>query len=103
MCGFLAVAALRYFSKRCVFSFGVPLLCVFCYACLDEIHQHFTGGRTLLWQDFVIDTIGGLLGILFFQWLHALKRMVRLNAGFRLNEFTQTKISVSSVDRVHSP
>lgn len=67
--GFLTVGALRYFSKCRAFSFGVPLLCVFIYACFDEIHQHFTGGRTPLWQDVVIDTIGGLLGILFFHLL----------------------------------
>ncbi|MFJ7974821.1 VanZ family protein [Peribacillus sp. NPDC096379] len=71
--GFLAVAALRYFSKRRVFTFGVPLLCVLIYACFDEIHQHFTGGRTPLWQDVVIDTIGGLLGILFFHGLLRIK------------------------------
>ncbi len=67
--GFLAVAALRYVSKRRGFSFGVPLLCVLIYACFDEIHQHFTGGRTPLWQDVAIDTIGGLFGILFFHLL----------------------------------
>ncbi|MBA9025636.1 VanZ family protein [Peribacillus huizhouensis] len=80
--GFLVVAALRYFSKRCVFSFSVPVMCVFFYACLDEIHQHFTGGRTPLWQDVIIDTIGGLLGILFFHGLLRSKKISTVKHWF---------------------
>ncbi|MFJ5621628.1 VanZ family protein [Peribacillus loiseleuriae] len=75
--GFLTVAVLRYFSRHRVFSFGVPLACVFLYACFDEIHQHFTGGRTPLWQDVVIDTVGGLLGIFVFKWIVWKKRKTR--------------------------
>lgn len=33
------------------------------YAGLDEIHQYYTDGRSALWQDVVIDSVGGLFGI----------------------------------------
>lgn len=39
------------------------------YACMDEIHQYFTDGRSALWQDVVIDSIGGLFGIGISYWL----------------------------------
>jgi len=36
---------------------------VFLYACLDEIHQHYTNGRSPLVEDVLLDTCGGILGI----------------------------------------
>ncbi|KRL03973.1 VanZ family protein [Liquorilactobacillus oeni] len=36
------------------------------YAALDEYHQLLTGGRTPLFQDVILDGIGGLAGILIF-------------------------------------
>lgn len=30
----------------------------FLYACFDELHQYFIGGRTATWRDVGIDTIG---------------------------------------------
>ncbi|KRN26864.1 VanZ family protein [Liquorilactobacillus mali] len=34
------------------------------YAALDEFHQMITGGRTPLFQDVMLDGIGGIVGIL---------------------------------------
>ncbi|MFD3446587.1 VanZ family protein [Microbacteriaceae bacterium 4G12] len=61
--GFLACRAFFYsgISRRNAFLF--PLLLVASYASFDEIHQWFTGDRTPLWQDSLLDTIGGLTGI----------------------------------------
>ena len=39
------------------------------YACLDEIHQYYTDGRSALWQDVVIDSVGGLFGIGLSYWI----------------------------------
>ncbi|MFJ7679210.1 VanZ family protein [Peribacillus sp. NPDC097198] len=64
--GFLTVGVWRSFVKEKDLSFSGSLLCVFLYAIADELHQKFTGGRTPLLQDVILDTFGGLLGILFF-------------------------------------
>ena len=52
--------------KERVLSFYGSLLCVFLYAIADELHQKFTGGRTPLLQDVILDTFGGVMGILCF-------------------------------------
>ena len=38
------------------------------YATFDEIHQWFTGDRTPMWQDSLLDTCGGLTGIIISNW-----------------------------------
>lgn len=38
----------------------IPIL----YAVIDEIHQSFTPGRTPLWQDVFLDSLGALVGII---------------------------------------
>lgn len=40
------------------------------YAALDEIHQHFTEGRTALYQDVVLDSVGALTGVIFCLLWH---------------------------------
>lgn len=73
--GMLTYAFLRYKwvqrSKTTIISFAFVVL----YACLDEFHQLLTGGRTALWQDVVLDSIGGLCGILVL----ALYRHIKSN------------------------
>lgn len=49
---------------------------VFCalYAAVDEIHQHFTGGRTAMFADVLLDTSGAVLGIMtYYLYLHLAK------------------------------
>ncbi|MFJ8257610.1 VanZ family protein [Peribacillus asahii] len=41
----------------------VAAVFVFLYASLDEIHQHYTNGRSALVEDVLLDTCGGILGI----------------------------------------
>ncbi|WP_336866455.1 VanZ family protein [Peribacillus frigoritolerans] len=66
--GFLTLGVWRSFVKNPVFSFSGALFFVLLYASADELHQKLTGGRTPLWQDVILDTFGGLLGI-FFSFL----------------------------------
>jgi len=43
--------------------FVVSLLWCAAYGALDELHQHFVPGRAMMWQDWVIDTVGALVGV----------------------------------------
>ncbi|KMY42995.1 hypothetical protein AC622_00875 [Bacillus sp. FJAT-27916] len=45
---------------------ALTILFVFLYACSDEWHQSFNGERTPLFQDVIIDTVGGICGVLLF-------------------------------------
>ncbi|MFE4896520.1 VanZ family protein [Peribacillus butanolivorans] len=68
--GFLTISVWRTFVKNSIITFSGSLLCVLFYASVDELHQKFTGGRTPLWQDVMLDTFGGLLGILCFFMIY---------------------------------
>jgi len=35
------------------------------YAVTDELHQYFVPGRAAMWQDWMIDTLGALFGVIF--------------------------------------
>lgn len=52
-------------SKICLYS----LLCTFLYACSDELHQLYVGGRAGQFTDVLIDTTGGLIIIIFIYLL----------------------------------
>lgn len=54
------------FNKVCIYS----LSCTFLYACSDEFHQLFIGGRAGQFTDVLIDTCGGILAILFMTFLY---------------------------------
>jgi VanZ family protein len=53
-------------QHRTFTGFVTSLLFVILYAVSDELHQHFTGDRTPLIHDVMIDSVGGLVGILSF-------------------------------------
>lgn len=46
-------------------TYIVMVLGVFIYACTDEFHQLYVDGRTGQFIDVLIDTIGGLIAIIF--------------------------------------
>lgn len=50
-----------------------PLIGTFLYACSDEMHQLFIGGRAGQFTDVLIDTCGGCLTIIFYYVLTKLK------------------------------
>jgi len=65
---FFVLGALSWFvstriwkSKR--ITAIVAAFFVVLYASLDEIHQHYTNGRSALVEDVLLDTCGGILGI----------------------------------------
>lgn len=64
--GFFMFGVWRMYQKKTMFAFLGALLCVVLFAGTDEIHQLFTDGRTAMVEDVLIDTFGGLLGILCF-------------------------------------
>ncbi|MDO7488053.1 VanZ family protein [Peribacillus frigoritolerans] len=74
MFGFLTLGVWRSFVKNQILSISGTLLCVLFYASADELHQKLTGGRTPLWQDAMLDTFGGLLGIICFLFLYRWRR-----------------------------
>ena len=59
----------RIYQKKTLFAFLGALMCVVLLASTDEIHQLFTDGRTAMVQDVLLDSFGGLLGILYFMFL----------------------------------
>ena len=71
--GFLTYRVLSYFLKKKQLWFPGAFLFVFLYASLDELHQKITGDRTPLFQDVILDTVGGTLGIIVC-WLWVKKR-----------------------------
>lgn len=68
---YYAFHRLGYSRKRC---FIYALLFVAGYATFDEIHQWTTGDRTPMWQDSLLDTCGGLTGIIISNWFWNRKR-----------------------------
>lgn len=68
---FTIYAALGFFSSLTIGqrhiigsgSFGVIGFC-FLYACSDELHQYFIPERACMFSDVVLDTFGGLAGML---------------------------------------
>lgn len=72
--GALSYFALLKFGLKRKQVFWLALLLVAVYAGMDEIHQSFTGDRTPMWQDSVLDTCGGFTGILISSFIWKRKR-----------------------------
>ncbi|RFU69530.1 VanZ family protein [Peribacillus saganii] len=64
--GFLTIRILHKYSASRFISLLGSFFFIVLYAALDELHQKFTGGRTPLAEDVLIDSIGGTLGILAY-------------------------------------
>ena len=66
----IAVASVihLWMKKKPLKLASLTVLFVFLYACSDEWHQSFTGERTPLFQDVMIDTVGGICGVAIFLW-----------------------------------
>jgi VanZ family protein len=61
--GFCTANAVRQITENKRYIFGVSLGWCSFYAATDEWHQYFIPGRAAMWQDWLIDTAGVLLGI----------------------------------------
>ena len=66
----LAILFLRYRKEQGSTGKSAfhALLFVFLYASSDEFHQSFIPGRGPAFSDVLIDTAGGLTGIIFYEW-----------------------------------
>ena len=61
--GLCAVNTVRQITNRKKRVFLISLCWCSFYAVTDEFHQFFIPGRACMWQDWLIDTIGALIGI----------------------------------------
>jgi VanZ family protein len=66
--GFLIYRALSIYFLNNRLTFIASWALTILYAISDEIHQGYTPNRSPHWEDVVIDTIGGLFGILL-AWI----------------------------------
>jgi VanZ family protein len=77
-CVYATLAIIAFFIIRMwksnVFSSILSITLCFLYASSDEIHQHFTGGRTPMWQDVVLDTFGVCVGVMLTIFITHFKR-----------------------------
>ena len=66
---FILASIVRVWVKKILNMSAITLGIVFLYACSDEWHQSFTGDRTPLFHDVMIDTVGGATGIaVYLLW-----------------------------------
>lgn len=61
LCSFL-----NYLIRHIGISVALTYIFIVSFAVLDEFHQYLTGGRTPLVEDVIIDTLGGMMGIVFY-------------------------------------
>jgi VanZ family protein len=66
--GILIYRLLHFLGIR-KFIISFSLLSVVVYAASDEIHQYFTPNRTALVEDVILDSVGGLIGILLAHFI----------------------------------
>lgn len=58
-------------SRQAIF---ISIMCTFLYACSDEFHQAFVPGRGPAFKDVMIDTSGGVFGILIVKLYEKIRR-----------------------------
>jgi VanZ family protein len=51
-----------------------PLFLTFVYAVTDEVHQYYVPGRITSAVDIMIDTVGGVLGLIIYLKIRAKSR-----------------------------
>ena len=72
---FILASIVKFWIQKTWKLSAITLGIVFLYACSDEWHQSFTGDRTPLFHDVMIDTVGGLAGIsVYLLWRNYRKR-----------------------------
>ena len=68
--------------KNCKKNGVITLIIVALYASTDEIHQLFVPGRAGLFTDVLIDTAGGIIGVIVTYFvIRGLKRVIEKNEG----------------------
>lgn len=66
--GFLIIFFINFMfkNKKYLLSFLIALVLIIIAASFDEFHQTFVAGRTGQIKDVIIDTAGGIVGLLFY-------------------------------------
>lgn len=79
--GFCTANTIRQITDNRRYIFGVSLCWCSLYAATDEWHQYFVPGRSCMWQDWLLDTSGVLLGVgtafLAVRFAHIVKNRKR--------------------------
>ncbi|WP_248928735.1 VanZ family protein [Paenibacillus hamazuiensis] len=78
MLGFSVSFALR--SKTLFNRLTVTVFLCVIYAASDEFHQRLTGGRTALFSDVIIDTIGSFFGATILIFIKLFKNRYKRNS-----------------------
>lgn len=71
------------------------LFCSFLYACTDELHQRYVGGRAGQFRDVCIDTAGAAAGLLLYLFFFRLVKQRR-----RINTNIDKKSRFCKINRV---
>jgi len=69
--GLLTINAFKYYIKDKLLMYSIIFVLI--YAVSDEIHQAFIPGRASMIMDTLIDSLGGLVGIITYRWKMKLK------------------------------
>ena len=72
--GICTVNCIRQLTVKKLRAFWISLCWCSVYAVTDELHQLFVPGRAGMWQDWLIDTAGALLGIGVVFWFAARRK-----------------------------
>jgi VanZ family protein len=70
--GFFVANTIRQVTDNKKYIFWISLCWSSFYGATDEFHQYFVPGRSAMWQDWAIDTLGALCGVgaaFFAVWL----------------------------------
>ena len=70
----LIISLLKEYSLEERTIIILSIIICFTYACSDEFHQAFIPGRTSLFKDVLIDTTGGIIGVLIYTLTKKISR-----------------------------
>ena len=72
----ITISLLKEYTKEEKIIILLSIIICFTYACTDEIHQAFIPGRSSLFNDVLIDTLGGLIAsILHYLFKNKIKNI----------------------------
>ena len=85
--GFFVANTVRQLTSDKKYIFFIALGWSSFYAATDELHQYFVPGRSCMWQDWAIDTVGALCGVT------AVFIVVRIIEKIKKREISDVKIN----------
>jgi len=88
--GFCVVNAVRGIVDRNAYM--ISLIWCSLYAASDEIHQYYVPGRAGMWQDWLLDTVGALLGIAVVAMYVKRKKRSRTPQVILINKRNEQKL-----------